>query len=522
MKTARAIDKTLFAAFGSIVAVAITIGVLALWATGALNSRVDQLAGRSGRALQLAGDIRYAVADITARERLIVVAAAKQDVPLMKSEVEQIDRDVRQLETNARDIEQATQSAQVTRDVRAISSAMTSWAAQWATTRKAALDLQALDASDSSEAGRRYTDTAEQMASDIQSVVTGRFAEDRQSAAGVHDLMRGLLAAGLLLVIGVGVAVGYVVRRISTTLRNSTLQLRHGSEQVLAAAAQVGVSAQNLSQGVTQAAAALEETTASTDAMSLMTKENAGHSLEAAELMREAKTVVTDANQTLTEMDVAIADIKESSRKISNIIKIIDEIAFQTNILSLNAAVEAAHAGAAGMGFAVVADEVRNLAKRSAQAAKDTAGLIEESIVRSGRGAEGVEKVGASIRTVTDRVTRVKTLIDQVSDASRQQADGFHQVSQTLREIERTTQANAATAEESAAAGEELSAQARRALGAVEELEAMVGSANQSPAEAVACDEVAPAASVPHNLVRLAPWEVSHAASRRTMWKRVG
>jgi methyl-accepting chemotaxis protein len=472
---ARSIDKTLFAAFGTLVALALAVDALGLWATSALNERVDQLARVSGRALQLAGDIRYTIADIKARERLIVIAAAKQDLPLMTSEAARIDTDAQRLDANAREIEQTTHDPQVAASVRAISAQMSSWASQWSKTNKFAIALQPLDASDSSEVGRRYTDKADELATNIQGVVSARFAEDRESAAKVYNLMRGVLVLVVLVVVTVGAVLGYIVRRINGTLKESTSKLRHGSEQVLAAAARVAMSAQNLSRGVSQAAASLEETSASTEEMSSMTKENAGHSQEAAGLMREAETAVSGANHTLSEMDTAMADIKESSRKVSNIIKTIDEIAFQTNILALNAAVEAARAGEAGMGFAVVADEVRNLAQRSAQAARDTTILIEESIARSERGAAGVEKVGDSIRAITDSVTRVKMLIDQVSEASRQQAQGFHQVSQALGQIEQTTQANASNAEESAAAGEELNAQAKAALATVDQLEAMVG-----------------------------------------------
>jgi methyl-accepting chemotaxis protein len=209
--------------------------------------------------------------------------------------------------------------------------------------------------------------------------------------------------------------------------------------------------------------------------MSSMTRRNADNSHEAARLMAEADAAVNGANAVLDEMNTSMANIKESSRRVANIIKTIDEIAFQTNILALNAAVEAARAGEAGMGFAVVAEEVRNLAQRSAQAAKDTTVMIEESIARSDRGAARVETVGTSIDAITKSVTAVKTLIDQVSDASRQQAHGFAQVAQALNQMEQGTQVNASTASESAAAGEQLKSQAERSLAAVERLEYLVG-----------------------------------------------
>src|SRR5262249_11032212 len=171
-------------------------------------------------------------------------------------------------------------------------------------------------------------------------------------------------------------------------------------------------------------------------------------------------------------------------RRVAQIIKRIDEIAFQTNILALNAAVEAARAGSAGMGFAVVADEVRNLAQRSAAAARDTAGLIEESIARSQEGAGKVEQWAAAIGVITDSVARMKTIVDEVREASRPQSPGSDQVSQTIAQMEKVPQQTAANAEEGAAASEELYAQAEASMAVVRRLEALVGRARAAAAPA--------------------------------------
>jgi methyl-accepting chemotaxis protein len=189
--------------------------------------------------------------------------------------------------------------------------------------------------------------------------------------------------------------------------------------------------------------------------------------------MNQAGQVVSEANHTLEQMQASMQEINASSEKIGRIIKVIDEIAFQTNILALNAAVEAARAGEAGMGFAVVADEVRNLAQRSAQAAKDTAGMIEESIATSNQGRSKLEEVSKAIYAITEKATKVKGLVDNVKASSGEQARGVDEIAKAIMQVEKVTQTQAASAEETASAAEELNSQAaalRRVTGRLEEL----------------------------------------------------
>jgi ABC-type transporter Mla subunit MlaD len=290
----------------------------------------------------------------------------------------------------------------------------------------------------------------------------------------------GMIAIGA--VAGLVLLLSWFTRRsIVRPIHAAVTELSEGAQQVASASGQVSGASQSLSQGATEQAASLEETSASMEEMASMTRKNAENSQQAAATMAETERLVQGANGALTEMVTSMAAIKESSDKVAKIIKTIDEIAFQTNILALNAAVEAARAGEAGMGFAVVADEVRALAQRSAQAAKDTAGLIEESIAKSNEGQQKVQLVTGTIAAITGSSAKVKGLIDEVSEASRQQSQGIDQVSQAIAQMEKVTQGTAATAEESAAASEELNAQAETSMHVVARLAALVGGTAAAP-----------------------------------------
>jgi methyl-accepting chemotaxis protein/methyl-accepting chemotaxis protein-1 (serine sensor receptor) len=273
-------------------------------------------------------------------------------------------------------------------------------------------------------------------------------------------------------------------RALSGQISAHTASMGDVATSVLHAAREVARSSQSLSQGATEQAASLEETSASMEEMASMARKNAENTDRAASLMEHVDRRVAESNHALAAMVDSMASIRESSGQVAKIIQTIDEIAFQTNILALNAAVEAARAGEAGMGFAVVADEVRNLAQRAAQAARDTATLIERSIARSEEGGQKVDLVATSIGAITETVDQVKGIVHEVREASQQQTQGIDQVSQAITQMEKVTQTTAATAEEGAASSEELRAQAESAAGIIHELETLVGrAASQRPAQ---------------------------------------
>jgi methyl-accepting chemotaxis protein/methyl-accepting chemotaxis protein-1 (serine sensor receptor) len=263
-------------------------------------------------------------------------------------------------------------------------------------------------------------------------------------------------------------------------LTRAVTELSEGAEQLASAASQVSSSSQSLAQGSSEQAASLEQTSASSEEINSMARSNTENSRSAADLVTQSRQKFVETNQSLNESVVAMEEINTQSAKISKIIKVIDEIAFQTNILALNAAVEAARAGEAGMGFAVVADEVRNLAQRCAQAAKDTAELIEESIVKSNNGKVKVDQVATAIRAITEETAKMKALVDEVNLGSQEQARGIEQIAKALTQMEQVTQQTAANAEESASAAQELNAQSETLKEVVARLAAMVGGGEAS------------------------------------------
>ncbi len=195
--------------------------------------------------------------------------------------------------------------------------------------------------------------------------------------------------------------------------------------------------------------------------------------------MQEANQVVKTANTSMTQLTDSMQDISKASEETSKIIKTIDEIAFQTNLLALNAAVEAARAGEAGAGFAVVADEVRNLAMRAADAARNTADLIEGTIKQIKDGSDLVAKTNEAFTEVAERSSKVGELVAEISAASKEQAHGIDQVNNTVTEMDKLTQQNAANAEESASASEEMNSQAGHMKTFVRDLVTLVGSSDQ-------------------------------------------
>ena len=326
------------------------------------------------------------------------------------------------------------------------------------------------------KAAHEIEERAHNILKEIHTIVETRAkVTDRNAQA---TIMFAYIFCGVIMVAGILLAF-FAVRSITKPLNRAISSLNEGAEQVASASGQVSSSSQQLAGGTSEQAASIEETSASLEEMSSMTKQNADNAGQADGLMKEATDVVTTANDSMGRLTTSMADISKASEETSKIIKTIDEIAFQTNLLALNAAVEAARAGEAGAGFAVVADEVRNLAMRAADAAKDTAVLIEDTVKKIGEGSNLVETTNDAFSQVSESASKVGELVSEIAAASGEQADGIEQVNRAVVEMDKVVQQNAASAEESASASEEMSAQAEQMRSIVGELKALSGAAGQ-------------------------------------------
>lgn len=249
-------------------------------------------------------------------------------------------------------------------------------------------------------------------------------------------------------------------RRLKEGLTDSFRNIMAVSYQVSAGASQVSSGAQSLAQGATEQASSIQELSASISEISQRVKENASNAEKARSLTEESGQIIATSNADMDLARQAMDEISATSKDIGKVIKAIDDIAFQTNILALNAAVEAARAGSAGKGFAVVADEVRNLSQKSAEAAKNTTGLIESAISAVGKGTDVVNRTSAGFNDVAMKASQIQEIVENIATQTQNEAASIEQISIGIDQVSSVVQMNSATSEESAAASEELSSQA--------------------------------------------------------------
>jgi len=306
------------------------------------------------------------------------------------------------------------------------------------------------------------------------------FAQDRSELLALARSIRNviLVVGGIFLLLTVG-AVTYFSHDLLKPVRRIIGSLDQASEMMTSASAQISTASGALAEGSSEQASSLEETSSSLEEMASMTRQNADNAAKADSLIKNADKTVIKARTSMEALTGAIDAISSASQETARIIKTIDEVAFQTNLLALNAAVEAARAGEAGAGFAVVADEVRNLAIRAAEAAKDTASLIEGTLKKVDDGTDLVSRTQEEFSRVAREVSSVTTLISEISAASAEQAQGVEQINQAVTDMDRITQQTAASAEKSASTSEDLKHQADQLQAAVHDLAGFVQGASR-------------------------------------------
>ena len=473
------IGKKLGLAIGAVLALQLVMGALSLRAVSSLSAHLDEAVTSTAVKLDAAGSAQAQLYETVASFRGAAIAFLNSKPERAAVQKERMQRSEKGLANSLATIKPHIRTAEGRQAIAEIESA-----AQQITPHIEQY-LRFAGAMEFQQADSVFQSSIEPLISRMEQASGLLIRQQRdflaasaRQAATETAWSRTITIIIFVLALLTGVGVLFIVRSVNRLLRNMVDELGSGARQVASAASQVASSSQSMAQAANEQAASIQETSASSEQVNAMARKNLDSAQDAAGLVEASEREFAQTEESLADMESAMDEINASSDRIAKIIRVIDEIAFQTNILALNAA-------EAGMGFAVVADEVRNLAQRCAQAARDTAGLIEESIGRSKEGRAKVGRVSESIRTITNQAASLKSLVQQVTTGSREQTQGLAQVGRAIHQMEQITQQTAANSEEGASAAEELSAQAATLNEIVLRLRLMVdGAGNATPAPA--------------------------------------
>jgi methyl-accepting chemotaxis protein len=514
------IKKQIILGLSILILINIVVGIFTSAGISKLKAFAEHISANQLRGVYLLGEIQ--AGENTAYNLMLqhMLAPTKDETDLYNSRLGEVDAQVDQLVTEyqqSADMSDHEKAAleQILADREAVRTA-------WAPVRELSVELKNQDAFALFKS--QTAPAFDKLRGDLQREIN----YDKQIADGtadesvaVTDNTSHLVNLSILVMLSACTAIAFViVRSLNRVLTSVSDTLGEGAHHIVSASSQLASASQTLAQNANEQAASLQQTSSALEQIGSMTKRNSESAQKAQTLSGETRLAAETCSQRTeemqvamkaiqkasTEMAVAIHGITTSSNSVSKIISTIDEIAFQTNILALNAAVEAARAGEAGMGFAVVAEEVRSLAKRSADAAKETAAMIEAAVTQSQRGVEVNSKVTASIAEVVQKANGVRdslghivakarevdSVVGQITEASKEQNSGLEQINSAINLMNQVTQANASGSEETASASEELTAQSMELRAGVDVLVKLVNGKSYAEARNKSAGETKP------------------------------
>jgi methyl-accepting chemotaxis protein len=497
------------AGFAILVVVMVIMGLTALSQLKELDTSTQQIATNNLPSVQLAASIRDLVNDMRRAEARHVMALTDQDKDAQEARINGARKKLAELETNAAKVFDSPEEVGA---FRAFQKNRDEWYATWEQLRS----ISRKGPSDYDEAQKLYTTVSSKAFNaafgEAQKLgeINEKAGEDAwASAQGVYSSARAVMISAMVAAIVLAVLLGWFIAKaiaipigravisaqkiasgdmtvslqavgidetaqllraldeMRQSLSTVVANVRQNSDSVANASAEIAQGNNDLSARTESQASALEETAASMEELSSQVQHNADNARQASQLASSASAVAAKGGEVVGRVVNTMKDINDSSRKIADIISVIDGIAFQTNILALNAAVEAARAGDQGRGFAVVASEVRSLAGRSAEAAKEIKSLIGASVERVEQGTVLVDEAGLTMSEVVTSIRRVTDLVAEISSASNEQSAGVAQVGEAVAQMDQTTQQNAALVEQMAAAASSLKTQAGELVSAV-------------------------------------------------------
>ncbi len=472
------IGTKLLVGFAVMLAIALIISAASLTQNRRLSKALEEAVNATAKKQQLAGEIRTSAAEMLIAENGIMLGSVLQRNDATIESKRQFETQFRRMGTVLAEYRPLSDSS-VTASLDALDRQLTV-ASQAHQEMMQFLEKQQFD-----RVQKTFDEAVQPRLRDISkqadSLVSQEGERLGQAAAGAQSTASQTLWLNVIFTIialAVGAAVLLVVHHVNNSMRALASEIGRGAERVAGSAAQVSSASRSLAQCSTEQAAALQETSASMEEMSSVTHRNSDNSKSMASLVEESESVVGSAERTVRELAVSMEDITKSGEKITKVVKIIDNIAFQTKILSLNAAVEAARAGAAGAGFAIVAEQVGRLAQECAEAAHSTAEMIDDTVARVREGGVKLGRTAEAIQSVVQYSGKVKALVDEVNVGSEEQAKGIDQVSNAVTQMQQMTQQTAGNAEETASAGQQLDSYAEALNKIVAELDRLVGMSN--------------------------------------------